>query len=111
MWDENTWRGGNGWRIGDRRDGGSLTGLHYHYSGPATKWDVWIIGLVFVGTFGIIIWTLWDAWKNGGSGNAVPVPAKESCWQITLPIGPIYVGYGCKGWFWNVGGYSDGFDF
>jgi len=110
LWDD-SWRGGNGWRMGDPRAGGSLTGLHYHYSGPSTKWDAWIFNLSFVFIFAFFIWLLWENWKDWGSGKAVPVPVKQSCWRIGMPMGPIYVGYSCKGWFWEIGGYSDGFDY
>ena len=112
MFDENSWRRqrGNGWRVGGLRPGSGFTGLSYHYH--SNKFE-WYDGLIFGGFFalwlGMMGWFLWNWWH--GKVELVKEPVKPRCWKVGLPVGPVFVGYGCKGWFWEFGNGGYDYDF
>lgn len=98
--------GGNEWSFGGQGSGNPFTMLSYSYtsSGPPRWWDSILFGGVIVLIISLWGYQFW-VWRTGrpasGSPKAVPtkaVPTKAVPWEITLPFGPIFVGYG---FFWD----------
>ncbi len=100
-------RRGNGWHFGGADPGDPFGTLSYTYtstsSGPAPWWGELLFFAVPALVVGMWGWTLWLWWTGKAEVVAVE-PVKARCWQIGVPIGPVTVGYGCKGWFWEVTG-------
>lgn len=108
--DEDAWRRrrGNGWRVGGLTPGSGFTGLSYYSHSDRFEWyDSLIFGGFIVLWVGMVLWLLWSWWN--GEVELVKEPAKPKCWKVGLPIGPIFVGYGCEGWFWELG--NGGYDY
>lgn len=93
---------GNGWHFGAERPGGPFTTLSYTHTsmGPMQWRELALVGTWFMIWLAMIVYYVWGWWM--GWFKLVSVELKPKCWHIGLPLGPIYFGYGCEGWFWEV---------
>jgi hypothetical protein len=91
---------GNGWHFGGQRPGDPFSMLSYSYTStdPLGRREFFFFGTVVVLVLAVWAYIIW-AWWTGQPALASPEP---ECWHIGIPLGPVYIGYGCDGFFWEI---------
>lgn len=93
-----------GWHLSAERPGGPTTTLSYtsRSTGPIPWWGRALIGTWVMIWLTMMVYYVWGWWMGWFKVSAQPT---STCWNIGIPIGPVYIGYGCRGWFLEFFGF------
>ena len=113
--DESSEGDSNEWRMGGEFPGEPLGNKTYNRTvhGNMSDWERIWFGILFFLTvcftlfwIGYGVWGWWKGWVTIEAADFSDESVMAKCWHFGTNIGPVYVGYGCKGFFWEVPAYS-----
>jgi hypothetical protein len=101
--------------MGSQFPGEPLGNMTYNRTGhgKVSRWGKLLFGNLFslVACFAVFwagysIWGWWKGWVTIEVAGFSVESVVTKYWHLGTNIGPVYAGYGCKGFFWEAAAYS-----